>query len=269
MKYKISEVSKISRISTSGLRFYEEIGIISPDRRKNRRYRDYSQRELDVIFEYKTYRALGFSQQEAVSLLIDTSPENLSEKYEVCRQNVLREIEEKKLLARFIGEQAEQIERSRSEPHACTIVNCPAILRIDMWQPGKREGEFVPFGFLQEWFDRIPFVDACFVYDPDEIASNEDVNNPSKGVGIEAEYAAALGFLPDEQVERIPAQRCVHTFVELTDELTLRGSDLGNVRQFLADQHLTISGKVVSRHLYNAFYKTENLRVDQLWIPIQ
>lgn len=269
MKYKISEVSKISRISTSGLRFYEEIGIISPDRRKNHRYRDYSQRELDVIFEYKTYRAMGFSQQEAVNLLIDTSPQNLSEKYERCRNKILREIEEKKLLARYIGEQAGQMQLYRSEPLACTIVDCPTILRIDMWQPGKREGEFVPFGMLQEWFDRIPFVDACFVFDPQDIAVSEGTIDPSKGVGIEEEYASALGFLPDSQVERIPSRKCVHAFVELTDELTLRGSDLDFVRKFLSDQHLAISGKVVSRHLYNVFYKTDNLRVDQLWIPIE
>lgn len=268
MKYKISDISKISRISASGLRFYEKIGIISPPRSKNLKYRDFAQRELDIIFEYKTYRSLGFSQQDSVDLLIHDNPQELQQKYELCQKNILKEIEEKKILADFVGRQSEIIQRTLHEKHTCTIEMSPAIQRIKIWKPGDQEGEYVPFPYLQEWYDQIPFLDACFLFQTDDILNKAEALRPNLGVGIETEFARALNFNPTIPGESIPSRLCIHTFIEVAEDLTIRGSDLDYVRAFIEENHLQITGEAVSRHLYNIFYKTDNIRLDQLWIPI-
>jgi DNA-binding transcriptional MerR regulator len=268
MKFKISDVSKISRISPSGLRFYEKAGIIAPARGENQKYRDFTQRELDIIFEYKTYRSLGFTKNEALSLMTDDSPADLLRKYETCQERVLREIEEKQLLADFITRQTEQIRISLSQPHVCVIEDNPAILRLKMWQPGVQEGQYAPFSALTEWYDRIPFVDACFLYPAEGILNENEILAPDLGVGLEQKYADALHFIPKAAAERIPAQPCIHTFIEITEESTIRSADLAFVRQFIAENHLSICGKAIARHIYNLSYRAENIRLDHLWIPL-
>jgi DNA-binding transcriptional MerR regulator len=269
MKYKISDISKISRISASGLRFYEKIGIISPSRSRNQKHRDFTQRELDIIFEYKTYRALGFSRQDSVDLLINDNPEKLQQKYDLCQKNILNEIEEKKILAEFVGRQSEQIKLSLKEKQACRVEMSPAIQRIKIWKPGDHEGEYVPFSYLQEWYDQIPFVDACFLFQMEDILNEMDVLHPNLGAGIETEFADALKFTPGAAGDTIPSRLCIHSFIEISEDLTIRGKDLDHVHEFIKENRLEITGDAVSRHIYNVFYKTANIRLDHLWIPIR
>jgi DNA-binding transcriptional MerR regulator len=269
MKYKIGDISKITQISSSGLRFYEQIGIIFPGRCDNKKYRNFDQRELDAIFAYKIFRNDGFSQKESIELLNDVSPEELEEKLEARQEAIYLEIKEKQILSGFIGRQIQQIHRSRINPQDCQIERNPTLLRIKLWQPDSREGEFVPFSLLSEWYEKIPFVDACFKYSCDDILNNAEILYPDFGVAIEEEDAVALGFSPKSKIDLIPSQLCIHTFVESTADNTILGRQLDHVRAFIDQNRLKITGCAFNRRVYNVFYKTKNLRLDHLWIPLQ
>ncbi len=68
--YSIGEVSKICNVSKKALRFYDEIGIISPDEvsQKNK-YRYYSRKTLLDLTILKYYKQMGFKLEETRELL--------------------------------------------------------------------------------------------------------------------------------------------------------------------------------------------------------
>ena len=74
MKFKIGEISKLSGFSPSGIRFFEEAGVISPARGSNEKYREYSLSDLQRLLICRKYRECGFSLQESVEMLLHAWP---------------------------------------------------------------------------------------------------------------------------------------------------------------------------------------------------
>ena len=68
--YSIGEVSKICNVSKKALRFYDEIGIISPDEvSETNKYRYYSRKSLLDLTILKYYKQMGFRLEETRELL--------------------------------------------------------------------------------------------------------------------------------------------------------------------------------------------------------
>jgi len=64
MEYSINELSKLAGISTRTLRYYDEIGLLSPERAKSNDYRVYGQNEVDLLQQILFFRELGVSLDE-------------------------------------------------------------------------------------------------------------------------------------------------------------------------------------------------------------
>ncbi|MEO4051823.1 MerR family transcriptional regulator [Solibacillus sp. CAU 1738] len=56
---KINELAKISGVSTRTLRYYDEIGLLSPAGKNDAGYRIYTTKEIDLLQQILFYRALG------------------------------------------------------------------------------------------------------------------------------------------------------------------------------------------------------------------
>jgi len=61
---KIGELAQRLNISASRIRFYEKRGLLSPDRRWDNGYRDYSPSDVDFLKMVLTAQNLGFSLRE-------------------------------------------------------------------------------------------------------------------------------------------------------------------------------------------------------------
>lgn len=86
--YSIGEVSKICNVSKKALRFYDEIGIISPDQVSDKNhYRYYSRKSLLDLTILKYYKQMGFKLEEMRSLL-------QSEEYRQMERGFLEKINE-------------------------------------------------------------------------------------------------------------------------------------------------------------------------------
>ena len=59
MEYSINELSKLAGVSTRTLRYYDEIGLLSPERTRGNDYRVYGQNEVDLLQQILFFRELG------------------------------------------------------------------------------------------------------------------------------------------------------------------------------------------------------------------
>lgn len=86
--YTIGEVSKICNISTKALRYYDKIGIVSPDYiREESGYRYYSRETLLKVPVLKYYKQMGFKLEEMQEMLDGNS-------YSFIQQSFHSKIEE-------------------------------------------------------------------------------------------------------------------------------------------------------------------------------
>lgn len=58
MEYSITALSKLAGISTRTLRYYDEIGLLKPQRTNSSNYRIYGQKEVDLLQQILFYREL-------------------------------------------------------------------------------------------------------------------------------------------------------------------------------------------------------------------
>ena len=72
----ISQAAEQAELPPKTIRYYEEIGLVSPARRRDNGYRDYSEREIHTLRFIARARGLGFPVEECralVALYGDTS----------------------------------------------------------------------------------------------------------------------------------------------------------------------------------------------------
>lgn len=60
---KIKELENVLSISRSNIRFYEKQGLFSPERKDNN-YREYTERDIEVLKKIIVFRKMGFSVEE-------------------------------------------------------------------------------------------------------------------------------------------------------------------------------------------------------------
>ena len=64
VEYSINKLSKLAGISTRTLRYYDEIGLISPKRINSNGYRVYGQKEVDLLQRILFFRELKMPLDE-------------------------------------------------------------------------------------------------------------------------------------------------------------------------------------------------------------
>ncbi len=268
MKYKISEISKMSGFSPSGIRFFEEAGLISPIRGSNQKYREFTLNELQLILACKRLREFGYSLQEAVEFLsMDTHSEVIASFHDQIKK-IEQEITTKRLLTNMLAQKKACLERMESRGVCCEIRQMPALFRVNLWQPGSQEGEYHPFSLVHEWLDKSPFTESCLELSGDSLLSGEGDLETRWGLSIEEETAKKINFQPTFMYESIPITNCVCSIVQINENLTISSSQLTHVREFLAKKSLKISRPAYSRYIIGRKKGSAFIRFDQLWIPV-
>lgn len=66
---KIGELSKLTEVSVSALRYYEEVGILKPIHKEENNYRYYSTEDISIVSFIKKSQHLGFSLEQIKNIL--------------------------------------------------------------------------------------------------------------------------------------------------------------------------------------------------------
>lgn len=67
--YKIGDISKLYNISNDILRYYEKIGLLTPDVRGENGYRYYSEKQLWKLNNIRSLRGLGVGLKDITNFL--------------------------------------------------------------------------------------------------------------------------------------------------------------------------------------------------------
>lgn len=112
---KIKQVEELVGITSKNIRFYEDQGLLNPDRADNG-YREYHQKEVDTLKQIKLLRRFGVSVEEIKSVF--QKKESLSECLEKHITSLLKEqenLEHMRNLAKSILDKNETIDSLNTE----------------------------------------------------------------------------------------------------------------------------------------------------------
>ena len=268
LKYKISEISKMSGFSPSGIRFFEEAGLIKPTRSKNQKYREYSLTDLQIILFYKQYRKCGMSLQQAIETLKHSDIQSVRNDLDHQASYIRQEINRAELKLEYIENRKRILENINLTDQKCEIVELPALLFLPLWQPDQVNENFAPPELVCQWLEQAPIVNSYLLIDEKSLLGEQEEISTTWGLAIEESHAELMHFLSFNHVKRINKRECVRTIVRLSDRLTILNDQLNGLREFIKANHLQPSGVAVSRLFLTLVNDNEIERYDYLWLPV-
>ena len=69
MEYTVSQLAKLSGVSPRTLRYYDQIGLLKPDRINSPGYRIYGKEQVDMLQQIIFYRELDVSIEEIKNIV--------------------------------------------------------------------------------------------------------------------------------------------------------------------------------------------------------
>lgn len=124
---KINEVERLIGITKKNIRFYEEQGLLTPNRNKENGYRDYNEDDIRTLEQIKLLRKLGLPLDEIRMMqagrstiadsmrrhlvILEREKQNLAQSEALCRQLKEEEGTLQNLDAKILLEEMERLEQ--------------------------------------------------------------------------------------------------------------------------------------------------------------
>jgi len=112
MEYTIQELAQMSGVSTRTLRYYDEIGLLKPERTNDAGYRFYGQLEVDMLQQILFYRALDM-KLATIQQIIQASDFQPKEALETHRAALLKRKEQLERILQTVERTIQSIEEER------------------------------------------------------------------------------------------------------------------------------------------------------------
>ena len=210
-KYKIGDVARLLGSTTQTLRFYEQAGVIKPEKSENgTRY--YTESDIIRLMAFKRFQLIDFSVQDVAEHFMHGSLDTLLPRMEETIARLKQESAELLRRAQSI-EQFEQMLRIAKEGvggmksmmrpdlymHACTLAE------LDRLTDGQRET-------FERFMNAMPEAHICFLY------------HPGQRKPLDFRFAITQRHARDWQMAlentlRLPGGPCVRLLVRTDDRL--------------------------------------------------
>lgn len=262
--YTTSEVCDMYGLSASGLRFFEEKGLITPERDSGNRYRVFTLTECSRLFFCRILRQYGFNINQCVQLLLSGTPEDYTQNILERKIELEAEIAEKQALLASLN-RAEAIFRQLKRRTPYHIVTSPTMLRVS-WKDSDSPRSISDI--FQKWYNALPFSAASLLIDQNSLADKQHDPLVTLGFIIESIEASKYGLHPDGHTTLLPARRCLYTILHCNDTLDNIAESLQPALNTIADMGFSLDGHPFTRMLCSADLGHGMERFDEAWFPI-
>lgn len=265
MKYKPGDIKKLFGISNETLRFFEEKGLVRPEREIKNNYRVFDTLDLNKIVAYKLYRGFEFSMDDAMTM-VKCGNEN--------QLNLIKEqkeiIKSKKLYYDDLYTHIKNIEHNYqrlSELKGRIVVDeSPSLLIYYNQKDDKFNFDMHHQLATQSWIKCVPYINIAF-YVKQEHGKFEP--NIHYGYSLDIRYEKIKELVKDYVTIKFPSCLCVHTLFEFGDAQTFDPRDIYKLSTYAEE-----NGYMVTGDFYGCLVNEEDLgdtKVAYLegWLPVK
>lgn len=266
-QYSVGDVANILGIHPNTVRYFDKVGIVSPERDDSNGRRTYTPYEVYLLTLRRQYQNMGFSVAETDRIFKDYSLDEILKNFdEKCREQE-EKIEREKLILLGTERLAKTIENIPYALNRCFLQKRPA-----MWRHPHQNGVFftndsnnikarniftklMPFGYYS--FKLLQ-----------NTSSDDERNNVKWDMVLSPEVAEKYGFdkVPGTVFE--PEKTCIYTVFRIRSTEVVSRKHLEYIDNFIHQNKLRISGDISGSVIINICENGEQVRYFEAWIPI-
>ena len=239
MYYKMSDFARIFGMTTEALRYYEQMGLIHPQKTDGRR-RLFDTKAFNRLINCKKYRSMGYSVPEVQEQFAHYSYEATLQKMEDCRRAALAEAERHARIAEGISVQLAASRAAKDMLGRCRIVESPATAYLESQQSLDVHVDEASQRQLRLWLDQMPLTRVALQLCGEDVRAGKDALRHTLGFTLPLSEAEALGLLTRD-VRRLPAAKSIYTVVSQISDRTAENT-LRHAVAFAGENGLTLCG---------------------------
>lgn len=123
---KIGDFSRLSRVSIRMLRYYDEVGLLKPDRVDDfTGYRYYSEEQLLVMGKINALKDMGFGVNAIAEIMKNSNPKEIEQIFQVQKAQLLEEIKDLNHRIRFLDTAIARLRKDEIMKYDCIIKQMP------------------------------------------------------------------------------------------------------------------------------------------------
>ncbi len=274
-RYKIGDISKLLGIPVQTLRYYEEQGILRPQKDEKTGYRYYNAWDLNNLFDSVHYRSLDFSLQQTQEILNADSLDDIREKYIKQEKDMLNKVKKYKEKLEVISRQYQQMQLFQSNLNRLSERRSPGLMfyrhRLkDSFQSKEGIQDFKELKVsMGEWIQLIPRTVPTFLIPVHSLMNDGRELQYWWGWSLPIDEALKNNLQVSEDNEYLPAGKSVYTVFEAGEEGTFIDAFYDSVYQKILDEEYTITGNPFGKLIIKTHDEQGYHRYFETWVPVE
>ncbi len=275
-QYRIGDVAKLFDIPMQNLRFYEEKGILSPEKNKENGYRSYTAWNTNDLLDALRYRELDFSLEQITNILNNSSMEEICEFYAGQEKKILEQIEKYKIALESLSMERNRIQHAGKFIGKLEKCKRPAFLlqrfrKRDIYQDMLENEDLKNLhDELVPWLKARPQPLASFYVPLDSLMCDENFEEIEYWYGFSVTMDEGLknGItieIPTEYIAPCPA---IYTVFIAGEEGTFMESFYNQVYKKIREDGHIVNGCPFGRLIVKSHEKKQYLRYFEVWVPV-
>ncbi|MDR3311246.1 MAG: MerR family transcriptional regulator [Oscillospiraceae bacterium] len=209
MKYKIGDVARILGISADLIRYYEEKGVVSPEKDPENHYRYFDTRDINRLIDCLWYKNYGFGIERIAHMVTEYTYPRLLESIEDKASELRDSIRRQELLLQRVEKFRERLAETRSYVGRCELrSNKPFYYYINR-SLGEYDVRSETLDLSRKWLGYMPFTRRYFEVTEGSLTRGE--NEYVWGFSVGEQYVAEFGIDVTPPVAEMPSALCVHS----------------------------------------------------------
>lgn len=266
--FTTADIKGMYGLTLNGLKFYEDKGLIAPEREPVNGYRVFSMTECSRLFRLRILRQYGFSIDQCLDLVTGATAAELEARLSQRRAALQEEIRLKRALCKSIRRAQALIRRAGGAP-ILEMGESPALLRLALLTQNRGRSCANSEDF-QRWYQALPFTSASMMLEREAFLTGDPARfKLNLGFVAEADFPADCHTPSGAYLQQLSPRPCLYTIVRVPDSLKGVWAPFEVARRHLQEKGLRLADNPFTR-MIGTFDAGDGIsRYDEAWFPIE
>ena len=263
--YKIGEVAKIVGISTDLIRYYEEKGIVNPEKNAQNGYRYYDAWDINFLIDCVWYKNFGFSIEEIVKIESESTYSSLLDRLDAMEASMAAELHRRELLLERIRIQRESLKSIIGILGECEIAQGPELVYYLNRHNFDYESDSALHNLSRRWVKYMPFSKRYF-----EVPGNRTAESSySWGFSLEPKYVQEFDVEVKPPIKFRPSVRTLHSAFKSSGKNAFSSKHIDYMYKYAKKHGLRPCGGAYGTLVCSVLDNGKLTGFFEVWLPIE
>ncbi|MDR0862079.1 MAG: MerR family transcriptional regulator [Oscillospiraceae bacterium] len=266
MRYKIGDVARILGISPDLIRYYEEKGVVSPEKDPLNNYRNYDTWDINYLIDCLWYKNFGFGLDKVAQMVSSYTYDDLIDTFEARADEIRDEIRRQELLLERTQKYQARLTKTKGYVGVCDMRRSAEFV----YYINRRNNEYLNLTDTQalsrRWLKYMPFTRRYFEVTDEVLSSGGE--EYGWGFSLGKQYVDEFGITLNPPIREKPSQMCIHSAFTSVGKDKFSAHHLGFMLDYARENGYTLTQGAFGNLACSVIENGVPTGYFEVWIPV-